>query len=113
MAGLVALAIPIGMLLLLSVGELSAEGPGALLHLLQAAPLLVFAVGAWRYPRAAGVVLLVVGGTLALANPSCARGPLEMKFSIELVLFLPPIVAGVLLVAAARAERARQLPDPR
>lgn len=74
---------------------------------------LVFAVSAWRYPRAAGIVLFVVGGMLALIYPSWARGPLEMKLSTELVLFLPPIVAGVLFLAAARAERTGQLPAPR
>ncbi len=82
-----------------------AEGPEGLAHLVQLVPLVIAIVLAWRRPIEGGIVLVVVGSTLALMYPVAASGPFEMIMSTEVVLLLPPVAGGALFVVAGLRSR--------
>ena len=82
-----------------------AEGAEGVGHLVQFLPLVIAIGIAWRWPIEGGLILIVVGSTLALLYPVVARGPLEMIVSTELVLLLPPVAGGVLFVVAGLRSR--------
>lgn len=111
------LAVPLGVLLLFGLGEMAEGDLSGVQHLVEAAPLLVLLVAGWRFPRAAGVALLVLGpGLLAVwvlliatgtfRPPVAGTAPLAMKallwLAVPLTLFAPPTLAGWLLVRSSK-----------
>src|SRR5579871_3595626 len=60
LAGIGILLVPIALLLLLAAGEAMGGDPGGLVRLLLAAPLVILALLAWRFPAACGRFLLGV-----------------------------------------------------
>jgi hypothetical protein len=105
------LAAPAAALLALAVGEMLGGDPSGAQHIAQAAPLLLLLAAGWRYPRAAGVVLLCLAPILLAAwlvfvvtrGESAPRG-LEILgwVATGLVVFVPPVAAGWLLLKASR-----------
>ena len=105
------LAVPTAVLLLFAVGEMADSDLSGAQHLVQAAPLLLLLIAAWRYPRAAGIALLGLGALLFavwLVFVLTERSPAPQGISIlmwagaGLILFVPPLVAGWLLLKAGR-----------
>jgi hypothetical protein len=98
--GLIACAVPLGVLLMFAVGE-GLEGWG---HLLQAAPLVLLVVLAWWRPLIGGALIALVGIGLAAVFTLGGPGDPQMDPSANLfvywVLFAPAIVGGLLLAAA-------------
>lgn len=107
-AGLACLGIPIAVLLLFAIGEIVGGDLSGSQHLLQLAPLLALAYAGWRWPYHAGMVLMVAGALLALAfvlffHPEGIS--LTAMALVELVLFMPAIVAGAFLTLSGAIER--------
>jgi hypothetical protein len=105
-AGIGILLVPIALLLLLAVGEMVGGDPGGLSHLLQAAPLVILALLAWRFPAATGRFLVGVGTGLAvlyLIFPPQGLS-VEAKLVAEMLFFAPPMLAGLLLLKAGQGR---------
>lgn len=102
-AGLALLLLPVGFLLIFAIGETLGGDLSGLQHLVQAAPLVLLALLAWSLPTLGGVVLLVIGGLLALAYPLLIRGlPVGTLLLVEAILFAPAVLSGLLFVLAGR-----------
>jgi hypothetical protein len=105
-AALVLLGLPAAVLVLFLAGETVGGDATGLQHLVQLAPLAILGGVAWRYPRAGGLALIVIGLVLAVLYPWVFGGfPLSTVVLVEMLLFAPPIVAGLLFVAAGTHER--------
>jgi hypothetical protein len=110
-AGLIPLLIPIAFLLLFTIAETVGGDISGLVHLIQAAPLIILAIFAWKKPELGGKILVVIAVLLAitgLAHAVLVRvmgmegmgiGPL---ISGVLLFLVPPIISGLLFVASAR-----------
>lgn len=99
LAGLILLSVPVMILAMFMVGEVFGGDWSGMVHIWQMAPLVALLyLGVWR-PRVAGLIAVAVGLLLALAYPFLAKGQdISAMILTELLLFLPPIVAGVLLL---------------
>ena len=109
--GLIPLLIPITFLLLFTVAETIGGDISGLGHLIQAAPLIMLAIFAWKKPELAGKILVVIAVLLAISSLAHAVivrvmgmegmgiGPL---ISGVLLFFVPAIISGLLLIASAR-----------
>ncbi|HET9014347.1 MAG TPA: hypothetical protein VFN57_02040 [Thermomicrobiaceae bacterium] len=107
--GAAVLLVPVGVIALLAVGDMTNGDPWAVLELLPAVPLLLLARLGWRHPRSGGWVL--VGGSIVLGalwtvwTRDMVGWTLDRTFfQGVLVIFVPPLLAGLLLLLAARTE---------
>lgn len=98
---LVLLALPLGLLLVLGVGEVASGVISGLQHFVQAAPLVVLAVVALRWPRTGGILLLVMAALLAIAFLVMAGGVSPASLFNAALLFGMPALAGGLFIASA------------
>lgn len=101
------LTIPVVMDVMFSAAELQRGDLLGLQHLVFAVPLIGLIVLAWRQPATAAEVLLLVSGPLAvgyLLGTDGASMSLGAKLATEIIFVLPPLLAGLLLLGAARAE---------
>lgn len=110
---IVLLAVPPVALSLIALAELIGGDPTGVQHIPEAMILVVMIVLAARHPRGAGVV--VVTGAIAIftlwfgwglttgfrANPN----PAWAWIAAGAALFVPPLVAGILLLQVAAAAR--------
>jgi hypothetical protein len=109
MAALVAVAPTVAVLLLFAFGEAFGGDITGLQHLVQLLPLAILLAWAWRSPRVGGAALVALSLVLSLGYPLLAGGEhLSTIVLVELLLFAPPLLAGLLFLAAARASRERQ-----
>lgn len=102
------LAVPVALLSLLVLWELSVGNGRARGHAVEAIPLILVTAAALRWPRRAGAVLVVVGLAALVAYPLqeilISRRPwLEVAF-VEVVIVTPPALAGLVLRLASREE---------
>jgi hypothetical protein len=106
-AGLVLLAIPALFLAALALGEGVVGGDvWGLQHVAQLAPLVVVAWLAWRQPFWGGVALIALTLVFTVLYFIFIHGfPLTTVLPTLALLFVPPLVAGVLFVLAARQDR--------
>jgi len=100
---LVLLGFGIAFYLAFALGEMAGGDITGLQHLLPAAILALLLWVAWRRPRWAGIVLLMLtvpfdGAYIALLVIR------HLPLVWALVVALPPVVAGLLLVRAGRRE---------
>jgi hypothetical protein len=109
------IAVPAIALLALGIGEMAGGEPSGVQHLPEAAVLLALLVLAWRRPAFAGRLLVGLGGVLFVLWLALVLTRRDVDiWSAELlgwvvaavVLFAGPVVAGVLLVRAAREDDA-------
>ncbi|MGD9932308.1 MAG: hypothetical protein AB7T37_01205 [Dehalococcoidia bacterium] len=107
------LAVPAGILLALGVGELVGGDISGVQHLPEAAILVGLMALAWWRSRTAGRVLVVAAPLLYLLwfvwmafvrNDEGDESPL-MWAATGAMLFLPPLVAGGLLLRSSRPDR--------
>jgi predicted membrane protein len=100
--GIGLLSIPLGFLLLFTLGEVFSGDWSGLSHLIQAAPLILLILVAFKKPFIGGLLLsaisLILGTWYALDVPF----GLQTIVLVELFLFVPPFVAGLLLIWSAK-----------
>jgi hypothetical protein len=100
------LAVPVTCLLFLGGAEMAGGDVTGVQHFVQAAPLVAASVLAWRFPRWVGIGLVGIGGVLfvawaiLVAVSERSESSLLVWVVAALVLFVPPIIAGLLLVKA-------------
>ncbi len=99
--GLILLLIPILFLTYFAVGESVSGDLSGLSHLIQAAPLVILALLAWKRPRAGGLLLIGLGVLLALRFLLFTNNPEVIAI---LLVFSPPILSGLLFLMAARRQ---------
>lgn len=109
LAALALLSVPAVVLLLFAFGEMLDGDLSGAQHLPEAGVLLVLMAAAWWRPRLAGIVL--VGGAVLLFVAWAAwvvfvredegNGSALMWVAAAVILFLPPFVAGWLLLRAS------------
>ena len=109
--GLIPLLIPIAVLLLFTIAETVGGDISGLGHLIQAAPLVILAIFAWKKPELAGKILVVIAVLLAISSLAHAvivgvmgiEGMgIVAQISVVLLFFVPPFVSGLLLIASTR-----------
>lgn len=103
--GIGLLLIPLGVLLLFLFGEVFSGEISGLSHLVQAVPLLLLLFLALKKPFIAGIALILIGITLAVLYPLRAPFNLSTIFIVEVLLFLPPIVSGILLIISSKKDK--------
>lgn len=98
------LFIPLSILLLFTFGEVFSGDMSGLSHLIQAAPLLLLILFSIKKPYTGGLLLLIAGFVLGVLYVIWA--PLEPQtiLIVESLLFLPPIISGLLLVLSSRKK---------
>lgn len=101
----VLLLIPFGLLLVLGIGEIVGGDSSGAQHFLQLVPFALFAYLSWQYPKVGGAVLATVTAMLAIFYFLFFTDfpPLTRAFN-SLILFLPPIVAGMLFFISQSDE---------
>jgi hypothetical protein len=99
---LLALAIPASLLGRLLIDNLATGDPRTPGHLLIEVPLLAAMALSWRRPRLVGNLLIVVALAGMAVNPVTHMSqPLDGIVLVEVVIFGPPLLAGLVLRAAA------------
>ena len=104
----VLLSVPVSLLSLLVLWEISAGISRAPGHALEAIPLIAVTAAALRWPRKAGIVLFLVGLAAVVAYPisemRISNGPWGGVAFVELVIVTPPVFAGLMLYQGTRRE---------
>lgn len=112
--GTVSLALPAIALLLVMAIEISDGNLGAARHLVEIAVLAAVGWAAWRWPFTVGQLLMVGGALLAIAwvlflHPN---GITLLSIAIvELVLFMPVVIAGALFTLSGALLRRDAAPN--
>ena len=75
-------------------------------------PTLIFAIllyVVWRWEQVGSIIMIILGLVVAVGYPLAygRRFPVATIIFIELTMALPPLLAGLLLIAARRKSRAR------
>lgn len=102
------LAVPAVVLLLFAFGEMFSGEISGVQHIPEAGLLVLLMAAAWRYPRGVGVVLLSLGSLLLVvwliwsARDGADVGDILTLVAAALILFVPPLLAGWLLLQASR-----------
>jgi hypothetical protein len=97
-AALDVLALPVVVLLVAGMADFLAQNPHGATHLLQLMPFVLLIVLAWRFPHATGTVLVMTGSASAIAFLAVIALPPVVAIVTAVVAFMPPIVAGVMLL---------------
>jgi hypothetical protein len=113
-AGLVLVAIPLSILVLFTYGETTGGSLYGLQHLVEAVPLAIMAVVAWRWPRIGGPLLAGISALLGAMFVVATRGQVLPGVAVgtALVFFAPPLLAGSLFWAAAQHDAAGRGGNP-
>jgi hypothetical protein len=102
-------APPIAILLLFTFGEVIGGDISGVQHLAQLLPLAIVLAAAWRFPRVGGAALVALSLVLGVVYPFAFAGAdLGTIILVELLLFVPPMLAGLLFLVAARASSRAQ-----
>lgn len=101
------LAFPALLLAALGIGEMAGGEGSGIQHIPEALALVILAAAAWKYPGRVGAILVVVSAVLlaiwsALALTSDRHDSPATMVLVAAMLFLPPLVAGILLLMANR-----------
>jgi hypothetical protein len=108
------IALPAVVLLIFAIGEMAGGDVSGAQHIPESALLLVLLVAAWRYPRPAGAILVGAGVFLAgvwivlvVSREEGTPGGADLiGWTIAgLLLFVPPVLAGWLLLRSAALPR--------
>ena len=114
-AALGLIAVPAAVLLLFAFGEMFGGDITGAQHIPEAAVLLVMLVAGWRRPRPTGVVLIVAAsllfvawfGWVLLLRDDEGGTPASMWIATALLLFLPPLLAGWMLLRSSQSDTPR------
>jgi hypothetical protein len=102
--GIGMLLIPLFILFLFTFGEVFSGDLSGLGHLIQAAPLVLIIFLAYKKPFIGGLLLLFAGLALGILYPFRARFELVTIVLVELFLFVPPVISGVLLILSSKKK---------
>jgi hypothetical protein len=105
LAALVLALVPVVFYLCASVSAvISGARVFRVMYIVIVLPLALLAVLAWRQPRNGGGLLVIAGVLFALLFLLDIRAqyPIEEVLAIEGILFIPPVIAGLLFLMAAR-----------
>ena len=102
-AALIPPGLATGILLLFAVGETAGGDWSGLGHLIFAAPIALLMWLGWKRPAWGGKLLLLAGALAALFYSDALRGPEWL--APFLIIIAPLLVAGLLLLGAARLEQ--------
>lgn len=97
------LVLPIALLMTLAIGEMAGGDLSGAQHVVMATPLFLLLAGAWRYPRATAIVLLVFGFIMLLmwsvgaATTDIRHDEIWVFILMVLLLCVMPLAAGWLL----------------
>lgn len=100
--GLSLLLIPVSFLLFFGIGEMVENYPGGFIHFVQLLPLIVLLIIAYFNSEWAGYLLIVIGSILGVLYLFNAHFSLLTVLLVELMLFVMPVVSGVLLVTSSK-----------
>ncbi len=99
------LSIPAGFLLLFTFGEVLSGDLSGLSHLAQLVPIVVLAVLAIKKPKWAGMLLVSSSALLGIWYVFTAPFDPITIVIVEVLLFLPPFIAGALLLFSERRSK--------
>lgn len=99
------LLIPTGFLLLFTLGEVFSGELSGLSHLLQLAPLIFLGWLALKKPLLADVLLLTISLLLGAFYYLDNQFPWQTVALVELLLFLPSLLSGILLIREGLKQR--------
>lgn len=99
---LVILLVPISFLLLFTFGEIFSGDISGLSHLIQLAPIIIVLIVALKKPLIGGALFSVISALFGILYlVTVPFNPITILI-VELVLFLPPFIAGLLFIYSAR-----------
>ncbi|MGD9129250.1 MAG: hypothetical protein PVJ09_02070 [Candidatus Woesebacteria bacterium] len=99
--GVALLFIPLSLLLFFTFGEVFSGDLSGLSHLIQAATIIFLIFLALKKPLIGGLLLSSIGlilGTLYALN---APFGFQTIFLVEIFLFVPPFISGILLIISS------------
>jgi hypothetical protein len=102
--GIGLLLIPLAFLLFFTFGEVFSGDISGLSHLIQAAPLVLLMLLASKKSFLGGIILLIVGLFLGILYPLRAPFNLQTIFLVEILLFVPPFISGLLLILSSKRK---------
>ncbi len=111
LAAMTLLGVPAGLLLLMGFGEMLGGNITGIQHVPEAALLLVLMWLAWKHAWGAGMVLIAGSVVLfwawiLLVTTSGNTNTSTWVWAVTgLILFVPPLAAGVLLMLSSRDSR--------
>ncbi|HEX6290252.1 MAG TPA: hypothetical protein VFZ66_13750 [Herpetosiphonaceae bacterium] len=104
-AALLPLVALIAFSLLFGIGELAADVPGGVFHLLPIIPIVILASQAWHRPVAGGVTLMVPGVVLGATFFGMMQGEIGFKVQGAIIMGVPFLLAGAGFLAAGAVAR--------
>lgn len=110
LAGTLVGGITVALLLVFLFGEVAEGDMSGLAHAVQVAPLLALLAFGWWRPGLAGALLLAAASALVAAyfvETSDSTVSRSEQFLVAGLFLLPPVLAGVLFLTAARAGVSR------
>lgn len=102
--GISLLIIPIVFLSLFLFGEVLSGDISGLSHLLQIIPFFILVYISWRWPFWGGALLVLLSVTFGVLYAIDQIFSWQTVLLVELVLFLPPFVSGVLLILSSKKK---------
>lgn len=103
--GLSLLLIPVSFLLFFGIGEMIGGVTGGFMHLVQLLPLVILFIVALFNSEWAGYLLIIIGSILGTLYLITTRFPWPTILLVELMLFLMPVVAGILLLLSVKKNK--------
>ena len=100
--GILLLLLPIGFLLLFAVGETASGDLSGLFHLVPVILLLTLGWLARKKAAIVGIGLIVTSLLMGISYPLCTAQKIETVFLIELLLFGPLFISGIIYVRQAQ-----------
>jgi hypothetical protein len=102
--GLALLLLPTVLLLIMGMGEMIGGDFSGIQHFVQLLPLVLLAIISWKYPKIGGIILLSLSTVLALVYAVMTHKSATLWAVIinDSVLFLPTLLAGILLMLSSK-----------
>ena len=100
------LFIPILLLLMFGIGEMSSGITGSLQHIIQLIPMVILAIISWQYPRSGGFILIAAALILAIIYFLFFHTlPLSTRLLTDFVLFGIPALAGISFIFSDKSKK--------
>jgi hypothetical protein len=104
--GISLLLVPLVFLLLFTFGEVFSGDVSGLLHLIQATPIILLIFLAVKKPFIGGLLLSTIGLILGILYVLDTSVNFQTILFVEIFLFTPPFISGILFVIASRIKSA-------
>ncbi|MDQ5951861.1 MAG: hypothetical protein QG639_1142 [Patescibacteria group bacterium] len=104
------LAIPMILLIILGSGEMVGGDISGAQHFIELIPFIFLAIISWLYPKLGGIILTACSALLAaLYITLFGSFPMIYRIINDVILFLPPFVAGILFLTAGMESEKDEL----